>query len=254
MQVINVLKKADLVLQALAENGELSVPELVERLSEPRTSVYRLLDSMQGVGWIESSGRAGRFRIGVKLFRMSADHPRWRALQDIALPVLEALHRKTGDTTYLCIREDLVGLCIERIGGARVQTVELRPGTSLPLHVGGAPRALLAFEPESWDDYLVRAPLSTYTDHTSDTVEKIRRMLEDDLAAGVVISDGDVIPGIGAMAAPIIDANGRVIAALSISGVASVLLGSQRATHEKHLREAAVEVSRAMGHPAPASD
>ena len=78
-----------------------------------------------------------------------------------SLPVLKRIHEATGETTFLCVRHGTRAVCIERIDGVRVNSRVLRLGRSLPLHVGAAPRALLAFEDrEGWDEYATIASLT----------------------------------------------------------------------------------------------
>ncbi|MFE9693643.1 IclR family transcriptional regulator [Micromonospora sp. NPDC005806] len=249
MPPVNVLSKADRVLELLADQGEMPIAALIEALEEPRTSVYRLLESMQELGWVEPGARRGQYRLGLKVFRLGAAVARRFDERQAALPVMERLHEQTGETVFLCVRQGLEAVCIERIDGARVQILELRLGGRLPLHVGGAPRALLAFGGESlWDEYLFRAALTTYTGKTLNTPELVRQSLAADANAGIVISDEDVTLGIASIAAPVFNHTGKVSAALSLAGVSPVLLGENRQRHVSMVREAAAEVSRSLGH------
>ncbi|MBM0224304.1 MULTISPECIES: IclR family transcriptional regulator [Micromonospora] len=249
MPPVNVLSKADRVLELLADQGEMPIAGLIEALEEPRTSVYRLLESMQELGWVEPGARRGQYRLGLKVFRLGAAVAQRFDERQAALPVMERLHEQTGETVFLCVRQGLEAVCIERIDGARVQILELRLGGRLPLHVGGAPRVLLAFAGEAlWDEYLFRSPLTTYTSKTLNTPELVRQSLAADVNAGIVISDEDVTPGIASIAAPVFNHTGTVCAALSLAGVSPVLLGDNRQRHESMVREAAAEVSRSLGY------
>jgi DNA-binding IclR family transcriptional regulator len=249
MPPVNVLSKADRVLELLADQGEMPIAALIEALEEPRTSVYRLLESMQELGWVEPGARRGQYRLGIKVFRLGAAVSQRFDERQAALPVMERLHEQTGETVFLCVRRGLEAVCIERIDGARVQILELRLGGRLPLHVGGAPRALLAFADKSlWDEYLLRAPLTTYTNKTLNTPELVRQALAEDLDTGVVISDEDVTVGIASIAAPIFNHTGEVRAAISLAGVVPALLGEHRQRHVSMIRNAADEVSRSLGY------
>jgi DNA-binding IclR family transcriptional regulator len=249
MAGVNVLEKAGRLLDVLALHGEISIAALVEELDEPRTTVYRLLESMTELGWVEQGSQRAHYRLGLKLFRLgSAVAARFDERQ-AALPVMEHLHEQTGDTVFLCIRRGFEAVCIERIEGARVQTLELRLGGTLPLHVGAAPRTLLAFEDQQlWDEYLYRAALTTYTDRTPNTPERVRETLAQDRAAGLAVSDEDVTIGIASIGGPIFDHAGRIRAAVSISGLAAQLLGPERKRHEQLVRDAAAQISHALGY------
>lgn len=249
MAVINVLHKANQVLDALAAADELSAQELATLLDEPRTSVYRLLGSMQELNWVTQGTARGTFRVGVRMFQIGANALGGLDVRQIALPELEALLDLTGHTVFLCVREGYEGLCVERLDGRYVQTFELRLGRSLPLHVGGASRALLAFNPSLWDDYIEHVPLKSYTSFTPATPAKLRETLTAELSRGVVISDQEVTLGIAAVGAPIYDHTGACVAGISMSGISQVLLSEdyQRASVTA-IREAADRISTRLGH------
>ena len=145
---------------------------------------------------------------------------------------MERVHEETEETVFLCIRRGHEAVCIERIDGRWVQSMALRLGGSLPLHVGAAPRVLLAFEPrEFWEEY-VRADggLEPFTRRTPVPKTALFRALEEVRDRWLSISDEDVVVGMAAVGAPIFDHRGRVCAALSMSGPRPAILGDTQAT------------------------
>jgi DNA-binding IclR family transcriptional regulator len=125
----------------------------------------------------------------------------------------------------LCIRRGTRAVCIERIDGIRVNSRVLKLGESLPLHVGAAPRALLAFEDRaSWDEYaaIVAGSGEPWRDVRSRS--EFYSGLEHIRDQGFVISDNNVTPGIAAIGAPIFDHRGQVAASLSVSGLREGIL------------------------------
>lgn len=244
---INLLAKADQLLAILAERGESTVPELVELTNEPRTSIYRLLESLQDLGWVSPGSARGSYSLGMRMFELGAAAPVAQDLRQAALPILQGLNRATGDTVFLCVRDGLSAVCIERLDGAAVNTLALKLGGTLPLHVGAGPRALLSADPDGWDDYLFRAPLRQMTERTPDSVERVRVQLEADRRADIVLSQGDVTNGIGAIGARVRDHTGTVVASVSISGIEAVLLGPDRAAKETMVLDTADRISEALG-------
>lgn len=248
---VQTLAKASALLDRLAEEGEASAGRLAELTGEPRSSVYRLLAGLAQLEMVEPGSRRGAYRLGLKLFRLgSAVVSRFNERQ-AALPVMERIHEATGETVFLAVRRGFEAVCIERIDGERVQSLALRIGGSLPLHAGAVSRALLAFEPrETWHEFLAGRQLERFTPNTPTTAGELLESLEEARRRGHTISDEDVTLGIAAIGAPIFDHQGRVRAALSISGVRPAILGE----HEDRLCELAVsgaqEVSRALGHDA----
>jgi DNA-binding IclR family transcriptional regulator len=245
---LQLVRKSVELLDQLAVQREATAAQLAELMGEPRSSVYRLLASLQQLDMVETGSRRGTFRLGFHLLRLgSAVVSRFDERQ-LALPVMERIHEQTGETVYLCIRRDLEAVCIERIEGRRVQSLALQLGGSLPLHAGAAPRVLLAFEPrEFWNEYVNSGTLESLTPTTPITAAKLFPLLEEVRGSGISVSDEDVTIGIAALGVPIIDYRGTVRAALSVSGLRQGLVGPGSQGVRDLLVEGGREISRALG-------
>ena len=250
---IRALAKAVHLLEQLAEAREATPRRLAELLDEPRTTTYRLLRSLEALDLVEPGSRPGSYRLGWKLMRLGAAVVERLDERQAALPVMEHVHERVGETVFLLVRRGWDAVCIERLEGLRVQSLALRLGGSLPLHVGAGPRALLAWEPrEVWEEYLRSGQLTGLTDRTPTTRKALVRELEASLAQGYAVSDEDVTPGIASLGAPIFDYTGGIRAALSIGGLKSLLLGDNRARFAELVVEGAREISAALGYDAGA--
>ncbi len=211
---LNVLRKADELLQLLVDSRELTVSQLAERSGEPRTSLYRILSTLNEQGLVQPGRSPNTYSLGTDLFRFAHivvdSHPVSHAAR---LP-MERLFEATGETTYLVIPQELRGICIARIDGRRVQSAVMNVGGSLPLHLGAAPLALLAFAPE--------AIRGRYFEHLAEdediSASTLREHLDEIREAGYASSVGVVVPGIAAIAAPVLAADGTATAALALSG------------------------------------
>ncbi len=245
---VAVLAKAMALIDCIAEEGEVTPARLAELTGEPRSTVYRLLASLQELDLVEPGRRRGTYLLGVKLFRLGSSVVSRFDERQAALPVMERIHDEMGETTFLCVRRGDEAVCIDRIDGSRVNLLALRLGGSLPLHVGAAARALLAFEPPAeWEEYLDRRTLEPLTPQTPATREAVLEELRATRARGYSISDQDVTPGVGAVGAPIFDHTGRVRAALSVGGLRDfVLADPERAI--ALVRDGAAAISRALGY------
>jgi len=251
---IQVLDKASAILDALAHNGAASAADLATMIGEPRSSVYRLLASLQQHEMVEPGPRRGTFQLGIRLLRLgSAVIARFNERQ-AALPAMERLHEETGETIFLCIRRGFEAVCIERIEGERVQSLALRLGGSLPLHVGAAPTVLLAYEPESfWQEYVKQVkPKDLFSDKRL-TLAELSAHLNEIRERGLSVSDEDVTPGIAALGAPVLDYQGQIRASLSISGTKPAILDGVAERMMQLTSAAAAEASEALGWRAPAT-
>lgn len=246
--------KAGALIEALAQERIATSARLTEMIDEPVSSVYRMLATLGDIGWVEQIGPRGAYRIGGKLLSLGNDLILRLDIRRASLPVLKRIHEATGETTFLCVRHGTRAVCIERIDGVRVNSRVLRLGRSLPLHVGAAPRALLAFEDrEGWDEYATIASLTE--DLGRDTSRSaLFAELEEIRKAGLVVSDNTVTPGIAAVGAPIFDDKGEVAASLSVSGLREGVLaaGTDDAPSVTDLvRDGARELSNYLGFAGP---
>jgi DNA-binding IclR family transcriptional regulator len=248
---VRSLAKAVLLLEALADEREATPRRLSELLHEPRTTVYRLLTGLQALDMVEAGSRAGTYRLGWRLLRLGSAVIERLDERQAALPVMERIHERTGETVFLCVRRGDDAVCIERLDGLRVQSLALRLGGSLPLHLGAGPRVLLAWEPrEEWEAYVARHPLEAMTEKTPVTRKALFAELERSLAQGYAVSDEDVTPGIASLGAPVFDYTGRIRAAVSIGGLRPLLLEELRDEAVELLVSGAREISAALGHTA----
>ncbi|MFC7752440.1 IclR family transcriptional regulator [Tsukamurella soli] len=186
---------------------------------------------------------------------LAADATRRLDIRRAAQPILERIHAATGETTFLCVRHGTRAVCIERIDGVRVNSRVLRLGRSLPLHIGAAPRALLAFEDrEHWEEYASMVAGSEDLLRDVGSRSELYTQLEEIRAAGLVISDNNVTPGIAAIGAPIFDHYGRVAASLSVSGLRDGVLGESEdggPTVRELVRQGARDLSSYLGWDEP---
>ncbi len=246
---IQVLDKVAALVDKLAEHGEATAVQLAEWIGEPRSSVYRLLDGLKAVGWVEPGSRRGTYRLGLSLFRLGARVTRRFDERAAARPVMERLHAQTEQTIFLTIRSGFEGVCIERVDGRWVQNMALQLGGSLPLHVGAGPRVLLAAADDEFvESYIAEQPLTRFTDHTITTASALRADVAATRANGYAISDEDDVLGMAAVGAPIRDHEGRITATLSLSGPKSTVLEAETEGSVELIRDAADEVSQTLGH------
>src|SRR4051794_19099870 len=92
MEATGVLGKAANLLDALCENGEMTSAELAQRVSEPRSSVYRLLGALQAIGLVEPGYARGGYRLGLKLFRLGSAAVAHSDVRDASLDVMQRVY------------------------------------------------------------------------------------------------------------------------------------------------------------------
>jgi DNA-binding IclR family transcriptional regulator len=246
---VQVLVKATRLLEQLANEGELSVARLAELTSEPKTTVHRLLSSLQSLGLVERDETRGTFRVGLKLLELGSSVLARFDERHAAFPALRRLHDETEQTVYLCVREGHRAICIDRIDGRWVRSMVLQVGGSLPLHVGAAPRVLLAFAgPDVWQEYLAQADLRAMVSGASRDPQELVRRLEEICVRGYEVSDGDTAVGMAGVSAPVFDFSRRIRASISMSGPSEALLGASQGASIDAVVATAAEISLSLGY------
>ncbi|MFF2318326.1 IclR family transcriptional regulator [Arthrobacter sp. NPDC058097] len=221
----SVLAKASALMDALAVERVATSARLASLTGEHISSVYRMLGTLVEAGWIEQLGHRGSYRIGSKMISLAGNLLNQLDLRRAALPVLREIHDATGETVLLCIRSGNRAVCIERMDGRRVNSRRLALGSSLPLHVGAAPRAILAFDTQpSWEEYAAVMSQSSDFSLGSRSRTEFYGKLKEIRDAGFALSDDEVTMGMAAVGAPIFDHRGHVLASLSVSGLRDAIL------------------------------
>lgn len=240
---IRILSNSSQLLNLLAAQGHLGIPELAERLDMPRASVYRLVDALTHVGLV-SSAEDGKSSLGLEVLHLAS--AALRALPEIeaARPELEHLNDATGQTIYLCALRGTSTVCLDWVPGSRVSLLLLGPGGTLPPHAGATSRVFLAFN-DALRREVTQRPLERMTDKTLVEPSELNADAQNIRTAGYSVSDEDVTVGIAALGVPVHDRAGNVAWALSVAGLRAEILDS-RDDFVNLLKEASARVSQRL--------
>ena len=248
---LDLVTKVGAVLDALEARGELTAAELAAATGEPLSSIYRLVRSLTGIGWLDRGPRRGGYRLGLHFLSVGSVLEEAIDIREAALPALRGLVDETGATGFMCVRRAGRAVCVERIEGTTVRSPALQLGNSLPLYAGAAPRAILAYLPPAEQLTVLRDAVPQLGDPVRPSAATILADAEASRTAGYTVSDEDVTPGIAALGAPVFDHRGELAAAISISGLRSQVLGELADRNIALIGHAADAVSRALGNPRP---
>lgn len=226
-----------------------SVSEMARRAGLPLSTAHRLVAELARWGALER-GADRRYRIGLHLTEIASLCPRGLPLRDVALPFMEDLYEATHQNVQLAVRDGLEGVYVERIAGHQAVPVLTRVGARWPLHATGVGLVLLAHAPAEVEQEVLAAPLTGYTAYTMTDPATVRRALAEVRRSGFALSDRQVTDDAYSVAAPILDASGHCVAALS---VVVPVTDPQRASWAPAVRAAANGIARSLRGPAPAA-
>ncbi|WP_308283138.1 IclR family transcriptional regulator [Pseudonocardia nigra] len=211
-----VLARALQLLDAFsAQRPAMSLSELSRHTGLPVSTAHRLLGELVAWGALER-GEDGCYRVGLRLWEVGSLAPRGLPLRERALPFLEDLSQVTRENVQLAVREGSEVVYVERIAGSGAVPVLTRVGGRFALTATGVGLVLLAHAPTEVQEDVLTAPIERYTEFTVTDPRVLRRMLADVRTSGFSISDRQVTTDALSVGAPIHDARGTVVAAVSL--------------------------------------
>ncbi len=243
-----VIEKASRLLDEFRSQDTLTLTELSERLCISKSTVHRLLSTLDHLGFVEKEAQPGSYRLGIKLFELGSLVQSRMHLRQIALHYMTELVERTDETAFLMIRDGMRALCIERIEGHHVQSLALKLGGTLPLHAGAGPRVLLAYDtPEILEQYLAEEDLYAFTECTITDPDRLRADVAEIQRLGYALSYEDVTIGVAALGVPLFSHEGKTIGALSIAGITPRWTKAYIADMFPELYDVAAKISARMG-------
>lgn len=211
----SVPAKVFAVADAFERGESLSLSEVSRRAGLPVSTAHRLLAE-----WVAWGGLVrdddGRYRVGIKLWRLGVRQPTARRLRELGRPYLDDLLEATGEHVHLAVRDGLGAVYLERLSGPGAVRTISDIGARLPLHATGVGLVLLAHAPAEVLDEVLAAGPRKFLPNTLTTESELRTRLAQIRATGLSQAVEELTWGAFSVAAPVRDASGEVIAAVSI--------------------------------------
>ena len=240
--------RAAALLLALGEShGEAGVTELARRLGLHKSTASRLLATLEKRGLVEQDEESGKYRLGLVVIRLANRAERTLDLRSIAMPELDRLARATRETTGLGVLDGDQLLTVAQADGPNLVAVGDWTGRLVPLHSVAGGKVLLASLPEREILRLVRRGLDRFTDRTITDLEPLLEELARVRRRGYATAFGEYDTGLNAIAAPVHDARGQVIAAVDVWGPAFRVTPRRVPELAQQVREAAGAISVRLG-------
>jgi IclR family KDG regulon transcriptional repressor len=235
-----------LELTAAHPNG-LTLSEFINKLDVPKSSMYYLLQELQKSGYIVYNKRKKNYIAGSNMIRLGAVIIHENTLQPLARPSLEQLSEETGEDVYLGIRANDHLLYIDKVEGKESVRLNVPVGFKRNLYNTSIGKLLLAyFDEDEMKDYLSKHALektgkNTITDK-SRLVNELKKIREN----GFSITNEESMDGIFSMAAPIKNADGKIVAGIGVS--VPVIRGVSRTDFLKErVSHASNQISKRLG-------
>jgi DNA-binding IclR family transcriptional regulator len=204
--------------------------------------VYRIVSELVKWRALERS-EGGGYRVGLRIWEIGSLADLATSMLKVTVPFMQDLYEATHENVQLAIRDGHEALFIERIFGAQSAPIRSTRGGRLPLHSTGVGKILLAHAPTEFVVEFLATGLPRYTPYTLTTPGQLRPALAEIRRTGLALANEEMDLGLSSAAAPVTDANGKVVAAMS------VVLRSSRSRLARlapAVRMAALSASREM--------
>jgi len=247
---IEVAGKIFTVLEYFVERGSkqksVAFVEVAGAVPFARTTVHRILYSLEKLGYIEKDELKAHYQLASKFFDLTGPAIHFRRLQSVAKSVMQNLLLRFGETINLGVLEDGLVAYIEVLQSPSALRIAAIPGERNPVHCTSLGKAMLAFLPENEVEAILnRHPLIRKTPKTITQKKHLLEHLASVRERAVALDMEENLTGVICVAAPIFDQAGSVIAGISVSGPASRMEPKLTQVQEE-IRNSAVTLSRML--------
>lgn len=245
---VKTVDRAARLLRSLAAHPDGAMLSAVARETGlGKGTVHRLLSALIDAGLAFQDHETKHYRLGVGLALLGHAAHR-QDFAALAKPFLLRLAEETHDTIYASVREGGAAVCVTReIGAFPIRTLSLDVGHLRPLGVGSGSLALFAFLPDQEVMSIIdknAAWLARYPGHSR---KELLAKVADTRKRGFSFVEGKIVAGMNAMGVPILGADGRPVAALSLAAITDRVSGARVKHLARMLAREALELSAAMG-------
>lgn len=250
--MIQSIQRAAAILRSFTEaEPELGVTELSQRLGLPKSTVSRILSTLQAEGLVGQNQKTGQYHLGLGLISLAGVALGRLDVRGVAQPHLDTLVEVSQETVNVTV-----------LGGSECVTIDRAPGPHpiryvgwigrrSPLHCTANGKVLLAFlQPEEWEAILPSS-LVKYTEETITGRPAFAQSLAQVRRQGYAIVNGEFEAGFSSIAAPVCNHTGRVVAAIEIAGPTYRMTPEHMETLIEPLRQTTRAISTELGYLEP---
>jgi DNA-binding IclR family transcriptional regulator len=245
---VQSVDRALAVLDLLAHRGEVGVTELAAELAVHKSTAFRLVTALERRQLVEQVGDRGKYRLGLGVLRLAAATTGRLDVTREGQSVCERLARQLGETVNIAILDEGSAVnVLQEFGNAAVGTRNWI-GRRTPLHATSSGKVLLAYADETLRKGVLEGVLERHTELTITDPGELSRQLDETRRRGWAGTNEELEVGLTAIAAPIRDGSGKVLAAVSVSGPSYRLTAASFDAAAGTLMEGAAEISSRLGY------
>ena len=222
----------------------MTVPEIVDVLKLPKPSAHRICKALTTMGLLARDIHPKKLSVGPEFTGMALAALSSTTALGMRRAILRQVVEEADETCTLTVLEFDEVVFLDRVESASPLRLQLFAGSRVPLHCTSSGKLFLAMMPAARCDRLIRGiPLKRYTENTITDPVRLRRELDEIRREQLGRDHQEFIDGLEAIAAPVLDPRGQMVAAVSINGPATRLRLEKQERHVEVLRRAAAALA-----------
>lgn len=242
----NALDRGLDLLEILASRGEARVAELVDALEVSRATVFRIMVTLEGRGFVEHVPERHTWRLGRTVAELAATIDS-DEIAKLASATLSDLAERTQETINLVTVHRNRAIWTETIDSPHALRMTTTIGDHVIMHTTAVGKAILStFPDEDWHRFLPSEPLPGMTENSRRTIAELAADIEHCRTTGWALDDEESELNAICLAAPIVDSRGRAVAAISISSTSGRLPPSRRGEWGELVRQRCEHISQQL--------
>ncbi|HEV7166428.1 MAG TPA: IclR family transcriptional regulator [Micrococcaceae bacterium] len=249
---VQSVDRAITVLQILARTGGAGVSEIAEEMGVHKSTASRLLSALDAREMAQQNHERGKYQLGFEILRLASSIPGRLSVAYEARPFLSALAHKFQETVNLAVLRSTFAVNVDQAMGSSSLATYDWIGSLTPLHATSSGKVLLAYLDEAARDRILKeSGLPAFNANTVTSRRTLEKQLAAAVQAGYASTYEELEIGMNAVAVPVRDHRGVVIAAVSISGPAFRFDPDKMPGLLQELKHAGHLISERMGYSAP---
>lgn len=245
------LQKTARILDILMDSKvPVGVNEFARLLGMPKSTVSRFMSTMESLGMVRRDPENGRFFLGLRLFELGCKAIEDLGLRKAAPPLMGALRDRINENVLLTVLEDIHITYLDKSESRQAIIAQIHVGGTAPAYCVSSGKAMLAYHPDRLEKVIAQG-LHPYTPLTITDPERLRRECAKVREQGYAVNKGEFREGVTGIAAPIFNAAGTVVGALSTSTPAARMNKQTWHEHAQAVVETACAISRRLGASMP---
>lgn len=241
------LDRALSIIELFNIRPEWGITEIAAELDLAKSTIHGLVKTLEGRDYLQPTV-SGKYRLGLKAFELGRAYAANIELSTAAAPMVKWLAEKYGQTIHIAVYAGHMAVFIISNEPETGRVLYARAGTSLSAYCTASGKMLLAWQPRIHIyEYLEEEELLPLTSNTITSRSELLAELEDIRNQGYALDREELMSGIACVAAPIFGPRHRILATISVTGNADLMLGAKKEECIKDVIEAARIISMIMG-------